>query len=138
MVSNFQRKGSPSNSHVGSSFEALAQNYFGQNGISLRNGYGVKIGISSLKEHKFDLGSENPPMLVECKDHKWTESGNVPSAKFHAWNEAMYYFLLAPKRFRKVLLVRQDFRAKGTESLAEYYVRNRGHLIPDDVENLGV
>ena len=46
----------------------------------------------------------------------------------------MYYFHLAPGKFRKILFVRRDFSAKQKESLAEYYVRTRGHLIPEDVE----
>ena len=134
MVNNFQREGSESNSHVGRKFEAAAQKYWSQEGISLENDYSVQIGFSRKKGHKFDLGSDEPPVLVECKDHKWTESGNVPSGKFHAWNEAMYYFHLAPEKFRKILFVRRDFSAKQKESLAEYYVRTRGHLIPEDVE----
>ena len=48
----------------------------------------------------------------------------------------MYYFLLAPKGFRKVLVVLRDFSRRRGESLAEYYVRNYGHLIPDDVQIL--
>ncbi len=46
----------------------------------------------------------------------------------------MYYFLLAPRRFRKVLFVLRDFSEERGESLAEYYTKNYGHLIPDDVE----
>ena len=48
----------------------------------------------------------------------------------------MYYFLLAPTGFRKVLFVLRDFNLRRGESLAEYYVRNNSHLIPDDVEIL--
>ena len=97
------------------------------------------LGVSSKtskKERKFDLGSANPPLLVECKSHRWTSGGNVPSAKITVWHEAMYYFSLAPKEFRKVLFVLRDFSDKRGETLAEYYIRNHGHLIPDDVEIL--
>ena len=73
-------------------------------------------------------------MLVECKSHTWTKTDNVPSAKITVWNEAMYYFLLSPGGFRKILFVLRDFSEKRGESLAEYYVRNYSHLIPDDVE----
>ena len=75
-------------------------------------------------------------MLVECKSHTWTAGGNVPSAKMTVWNEAMYFFHLAPKRYKKALFVLRDFDAKRRESLAEYYVRNYGHLIPNDVKIL--
>ena len=134
MVNNFQRLGSTSNSHVGQDFETVAQDYFHQKGISLRNSFSVLIGVSSKKDRKFDLGSDNPPVLVECKSHTWTQGGNIPSAKITVWNEAMYLFLLAPKRFQKVLFVRRDFSERRGVSLAEYYVRNYGHLIPGDVE----
>ena len=48
----------------------------------------------------------------------------------------MYYFLLSPPGFRKVLFVLRDVSEKRGESLAAYYVRNHSHLIPDDVEIL--
>ena len=134
MVNNFERLGSTSNSQVGRDFETAAQDYFRQKGISLQKGHSVQIGVSSKKDRKFDLGSDDPPVLVECKSHTWTRGGNVPSAKITVWNEAMYLFLLAPQRFQKVLFVLRDFNERRSESLAEYYVRNYSHLIPDDVE----
>ena len=134
MVNNFQRLGSTSNSQVGRDFETAAQDYFRQKGSSLQKGHSVQIGVSSKKDRKFDLGSDDPPVLVECKSHTWTRGGNVPSAKITVWNEAMYLFLLAPQRFQKVLFVLRDFNERRSESLAEYYVRNYSHLIPDDVE----
>ena len=94
----------------------------------------MRVGLAKKKERKFDLGSNDPRVLVECKSHKWTGGGNVPSAKITVWNEAMYYFLLAPPGFRKVLFVLRDFSERRGESLAEYYVRHHSHLIPDDVE----
>ena len=136
MVGNFQRLGSASNSHVGREFESLAQEFFRQEGLSLQRSYGVAIGVSGKKERHFDLGSNKPPVLVECKSHKWTVGGNAPSAKMAVWNEAMFFFHLAPKGFRKVLFVLRDFNEKRGETLAQYYVRNYGHLIPDDVEIL--
>ena len=134
MVNNCQRLGSTSNSHVGRAFETAAQDYFRQKGISLQRGHSVQIGVSSKKNRKFDLGSDDPPVLVECKSHTWTRGGNVPSAKMTVWNEAMYLFLLAPTRFQKVLFVLRDFNEERSESLAEYYIRSYSHLIPGDVE----
>lgn len=46
----------------------------------------------------------------------------------------MYYFSLAPAKYRKVLFVLWDYSDKKGETLAQYYVRNHGHLIPDVVE----
>ena len=135
MVNNFQRPGAISNSDVGNVFETEAQEwFFKEEGVRLQRNYGVEIGLFKKKERKFDLGSSEPPVLVECKSHKWTAGGNVPSAKITVWNESMYYFLLAPTGIRKVLFVLRDLSQKRGESLAEYYVRNQSHLIPDDVE----
>lgn len=60
----------------------------------------------------------------------------MPSAKITVWTEAMYFFYLAPREYRKVMFVLRDFNEKRGETLAEYYVRNFSHLIPDDVEVL--
>ncbi len=56
----------------------------------------------------------------------------MPSAKMTVWNEAMYYFLLAPSRFRKIMFVLKHDRAGC--SLASYYLRTHVHLVPDGVE----
>jgi len=46
----------------------------------------------------------------------------------------MYYFHLAPQNYRKALFVLKDLHARKNESLAAYYIRNYGHLIPRAVE----
>ncbi len=135
MVENFQREGSSSNSHAGRDFETTAQTYFRSQGISLEKGHSILLGVADTKKkHEFDLGSGGPPVLVECKSHRWTSGGNVPSAKITVWNEAMYYFHLAPTEYRKIMFVLRDYSEKKKETLAQYYIRNHGHLIPDDVE----
>ena len=58
----------------------------------------------------------------------------MPSAKLTVWNEAMYYFSLAPSSYRKIFFVLKDVCDHRRESLAEYYVRLKQHLIPSDVE----
>ncbi len=89
---NFQRVGSLSNAQVGRDFESLALEYFRQQGLLLTRCYRVPVGLGSeKKDRQFDLGSDDPPVLVECKSHRWTAGGNVPSAKMTVWNEAMYY-----------------------------------------------
>jgi hypothetical protein len=50
------------------------------------------------------------------------------------WNEAMYYFALAPEDYRKILFVLRDYSEKRGETLAEYYIRTYDHLVPDQVE----
>ena len=133
MNNNFQRIGSKSNAQVGNDFEKLAK-------IALEEefkckfscNYPVEIGLIKKKTHNFDLGNDN--ILVECKSHKWTTGNNVPSAKLTVWNEAMYYFMVSPKGYRKIFFVLKDFNQKKKETLAEYYIRTYFHLIPDDVE----
>jgi hypothetical protein len=85
------------------------------------------------KAHCFDLGSHQPALLVECKSHNWTATGNMPSAKVTVWNEAMYYFHLAPASYRKILFVLEARHPRQSATLAEYYIRINGHLIPTDV-----
>jgi len=129
----FQRKGSESNAHVGREFESWAQAYFTKQGFALTPDIAIEIGINGKKTHKFDLGSNNDKIIVECKAHTWTESGGVPVAKLTIWNEVMYFFSVAPKGYRKILFVLSDFSQKKKETLAAYYVRTNSHLIPADV-----
>ena len=130
----FQRKGAESNAQVGRDFETIAQQFFAKQGLHLKPGIVVQIGINGLKSHNFDLGNELEKVLVECKAHTWTEGGNVPSAKLTVWNEAMFFFHTAPSSYRKILFVLRDFSQKRRETLGEYYIRTNFHLIPSDVE----
>lgn len=130
----FQRKGSKSNAHIGHDFESKIQKYFAQQKLPLTAGISVPIGINGKKIHYFDLGNEEKKVLVECKSHKWTEDGNVPSAKLTVWNEAMFFFNTVPPSYRKILVVLKDFSSKKNETLGEYYIRTYSHLIPMGVE----
>lgn len=132
---SFQRIGSTSNAHVGNDFERLADGFFASTGITLSRGFAVPLGVADLKKvRRFDLGSENPSILVECKAHTWTEGGNIPSAKLTVWNESMYYFHIAPEQYRKVMFVQKSFSERRQVTLAKYYLRNYAHLIPKGVE----
>ena len=134
-MADFQRVGAKSNADVGQKFEQKAVAVLAEYGIEVETDFSVDIGVSDVKKtHKFDLGREFPSVLVECKSHRWTTGGNIPSAKLTVWNEAMYYFLCAPSKYRKILFVLRDVRAKNSESLAEYFVRTHRHLIPLGVE----
>jgi len=131
----FQRLGSKSNAHAGRLFELASQEFFEREGLTLHLNVKIPVGIGSkMKDHSFDLGNLTQKIIVECKSHKWTTGGNVPSAKLTVWNEAMYYFLAAPKGFRKIMFVLRDFSAKRNKTLAEYYLQTYSHLIPNDVE----
>src|SRR3954469_12165199 len=101
-----QRKGSKSNAHVGAAFEEVARAYFLEKRMILDRNHTLEVGISGKrKRHNFDLGSFECQTIVECKSHTWTEGDKVPSAKLTVWNEAMYYFHLAPANYKKILFV---------------------------------
>lgn len=89
---------------------------------------------STKKRHIFDLGCEEQKIIVECKSHRWTTGGNIPSAKMTVWNEVMLYFLASPNHYRKILCVLRHHSEKRGVSLASYYVRIYKHLIPNGVE----
>ena len=131
----FQRIGSISNTHAGEDFESVVAEYFASQGVPLLKKFPVEVGLSGRKKkHKFDLGSQEHKILVECKSHTWTSGGNVPSAKMTVWNEAMLYFLSAPSEYRKILAVLKDKLEHRGETLASYYLRTYAHLIPEFVE----
>ncbi|MFW6016090.1 MAG: hypothetical protein ACOCRK_06600 [bacterium] len=137
LLNNFQREGSISNAHVGTSFEDVAQKYFKTQGLYLKSPLTLHIGVNDVtKPHSFDLGDNKNRIIVECKSHKWTTGGNVPSAKLTVWNEAMYYFLLAPNNYRKIFFILKDVSLKRNETLGQYYIRRYNHLIPESVEIL--
>ncbi|WP_159839450.1 hypothetical protein [Burkholderia sp. 8Y] len=130
-----QRVGSISNAHAGRDFETAARSFFANQGIDLRSNLKVMVGISAAKKnHAFDLGCDERKILVECKSHRWTSTANIPAAKLTVWNEAMYYFSLAPMDYRKVMFVLRDECPKRRLTLAAYYLRTYAHLVPPDVE----
>ena len=107
-MANHQRKNATSNSAVGADFEKLVWFHFKATLPSLVLPFWLPIGYLSQKQHKFDLGCRNEKVIIECKSHTWTESGNVPSAKITVWDQAMLYFFLAPRSFRKIFAVKRD------------------------------
>jgi hypothetical protein len=133
-VNNFQRRGSVSNAHAGREFEEAARIFFEGTGISLNAAFPVPVGGRVKKLHKFDLGSDSPAIVVECKSYTWTESGNSPSAKVRGMNEVMLLFGACPDHYRKILFVLKHLRLRTQQSLAAHYIRTQGHLIPEGVE----
>ncbi|MEJ8804391.1 hypothetical protein [Pontibacter sp. H249] len=119
----------------GTSFEEIAKEIISERkGVTLQKGVPVLVGVTTKKKHKFDLGNIDEKILVECKHHSWTATGNSPSAKMTIWNEAMLYFLLTPKDFTNILFVKNSICDQKRESLADYYFRTYSHLIPENVE----
>lgn len=135
MQKPFQRIGSKSNAQVGRDFELIAQAFFSSKGVELERNHKVPVGISEKKKlHAFDLGCATQKWIVECKSHRWTSGQNVPSAKMTVWNEAMYYFHVAPPEYKKVMFVLHDLNPIRSESLMAYYLKTHRHLIPAGVE----
>jgi hypothetical protein len=132
---NFQRIGSTSNAQVGREFETSVNKFLARQGLKLSKNYKVPIGVEKNKKlHAFDLGSDNPRIIVECKSHKWTAGNNTPSAKMTVWNEAMYFFAIVPDDYQKLFFVLRDYSENRKQTLAEYYIRTYEHLIPADVD----
>ncbi len=138
-MNNFQRDGSISNSHVGRAFEARARMVLAERGVRLELNHKVPCGLGAVrKNHAFDLGSDNPKVIVECKSHTWTSGGNVPSAKMKNWAEAMFYFHMAPPEHRNIFSIERNQRPGRSESLLSCFLRTRAHLIPPAVEFWGL
>ena len=91
----------------------------------------IEIGFEEKREHRFDLGNSN--YLIECKAFEWTAKNNNPSGKISTLRETLYYFLLAPKEYRKILVLKKS-RVKNGETVLDYFIRLNYHLIPQDVE----
>jgi hypothetical protein len=114
-------------------FEKRVQLYFESKGLGLKPEFRVEIGACDIKKgHKFDFGCDDPAVLIECKCHTWMKGVKVPSAKMTIWTEAMYFFSLAPKKYRLIFAVDRELR--GTESLVAYYLSQSRHLVPAGVE----
>jgi hypothetical protein len=133
-TNNFQRVGAASNAEVGREFEEAAHLFWRQSGVTLTRSFVAPVGFKVKKSHKFDLGSDDPPTLVECKSYTWTAGNNSPSAKIRGINEVMLLFSVAPPQYRKILFLLKHMHARRNVSLSSHYIKNQGHLIGPDVE----
>jgi hypothetical protein len=117
----------------GARFETLVQRFFARRGLTLELNFPIPVGFDGKRSpYRFDLGSARPPVIVECKRHTWTATGNTPAAQLAVWMQACLYFVAAPRRYRRILAVLRDVR--GTQSLAEYFLQHYGHVVPRGVE----
>ena len=91
----------------------------------------IPIGYSEKKDHRFDVVSDDNTVAIECKCYSWTETGNVPSAKMGAANEAVFYLSFLPGTCEKYIVMKKATHAKHSpqETLAEYYYRINKHLL---------
>jgi hypothetical protein len=131
-TNNYQRVGAISNAHAGRDFEEAAHLYFARTGIPLTRNFVAPVGFTKKKDHKFDLGSDDPPILVECKSQTWTIGKNEPSAKIRAMNEVMLLFSVCPPHYRRILFILKHLRNE--VSLGAHYIKRYGHLIGPQIE----
>lgn len=89
-----------------------------------------KLAIGApAKLHKFDLVDENDTVAIECKRYTWTETGNVPSAKMIACNEAVFFLSFLPACYETFLVMLRSEHPHREETLAEHYFRMNRHLL---------
>ena len=117
----------------GAHFETRVQQFFARRRLLLQRSFAIPVGFDGKRgRYRFDLGAEHPTVIVECKRHTWTVTGNTPAAKLAVWMQAILYFQAAPRRYRRILAVLHDVR-RG-RSLEEYFLQHYGHLVPGNVE----
>jgi len=63
--------GTSHQNHGGIDFEKLAMDYFKKSIPDLTMPYWIPIGHIRQKEQKFDLGSSEHKVIIECKSHTW-------------------------------------------------------------------
>lgn len=130
---DFRREGSISNSDIGGSLEKKAQKVLVGNGLRLQADHKVLCGLRARrKNHACDLGSKIPNGIVECKSHTWTSGGSVPSAKMTNRAEAVFYFQMAPRDYRKIF--KRSIRSGSEETLPASFLREHPRMIPPEVE----
>src|SRR2546421_7752326 len=100
------------NPRRGAEFEARVQAFFRRRRLPLQLNFSIPVGFDGKRApYRFDLGSRQPPVLVECKRHTWTRpEWNVPAAKLAVWMQACHYFQGAPRRYRLIFAALPDVR----------------------------
>ena len=114
---------------IGAEFQVQVRNWFQKQFGSVFE-LEVKMPIGSpAKVHKFDVANVDRKIVIECKRYTWTETGNVPSAKIRATNEAAFFLSFLPDDYDKYIVMLHSHHKKKHESLAEYYFRTYNHLV---------
>ena len=119
------------NPKVGKAFQELVlKSMVEKFGIQFIMEKPIAIGTPP-KDHKFDCVSVDNKIVVECKCYTWTTTGNVPSAKLMGLDEAVFYMSYLPEDTIKIICIRKSTYPGKAETLAQYYVRVKGHLLRD-------
>ena len=122
------------NPGVGAEFQRAVANWFRSNyhgAFELEKKIPIGCSEDNLKDHKFDIVSDEEKIVIECKCYTWTENGNVPSAKMGFTNEAAFYLSFLPSEYKKYIVMKLATNEKRNETLSEYYYRMNRHLLGD-------
>jgi hypothetical protein len=88
----------------------FAEQYFGKQNMFFEKSYKIMLGVEIKKEYCFDFG--NDKNLVICKAGTWDANINLIIKR---WNEAMFYFNVAPKHYKKIFFTMMDFSQKNVK-----------------------
>lgn len=124
----------PDNHKAGEDFQIDVKAYFEKafgGTYNLEEEIPIGVTYNLKKGHKFDLVNSKKKIAVECKRYTWTETGNVPSAKLGAINEAVFYLSILPAEYEKYVVLFKASNPQKKETLAEYYYRTNIHLLGD-------
>lgn len=89
----------------------------------------VPIDIGGNKPHSFDLATRERDVFAECKAFRFTNTGNIPSAKITTLREAAMYLRSLQDDVVRLLIIKEDAHPKTGETLGRYFVRlNANHL----------
>lgn len=111
-------------------FPLAVKTYFEAN-LSVTLVREVRVQLEDGQIHRFDLGTSDATVLIECKCYTFTLAGKEPSAKLnHAKTDAL--LLRASHANRKILIFDDDLHPKKGSLASLFARRNRSWL--GDVE----
>jgi hypothetical protein len=120
--------------YLGKVFQEAVRDWFVKeygSGFQLEVGIPIGVNNDEKKPHMFDIVNTDLKMVIECKRYTWTETGNVPSAKIRALNEAAFFMFSLKDSYTKYIVMFKANHPKKKESLAEYYFKTYHHLLGD-------
>jgi len=96
--------------------------------ISFLNDHPIPVG-KPVKEHKFDLVSEDNSIVIECKCYTWTDGNNVPSTKLSTLNVAALYLINLQKITHKIIAMKKDVRRNKAKNISRILLQSQWTFI---------
>ena len=122
-----------SNYKAGSDFELIAKEHFESiYGVQFKKTK-IRTGFGIGKDREFDLVNEDLNIIIECKNFRFTEGNNIPSAKISDFLKEVYKLYIAPKKYKKIICIAKTYNIQG-QSLLQYIKEKYYDFIPDDLE----